>query len=74
MGLMDPSGKKRNVWQGKNSDSKAGKDFKFHYDDAAGTGQFVYVIGEEGYWRNHEVSDPPVREPSSESLLTKTRS
>jgi hypothetical protein len=33
----------------------------------AGTDQFVYVIAEEGYWRNHEVSaplpPPPVLEP-----------
>jgi hypothetical protein len=71
MGLNDPSGK-RNTWLGKTSDSKAGKRSKFHYDDEASTEQLVYVIGEEGYWRNHEVSSnqrpppPPPRNPRRE--------
>ena len=65
MGLYDPSGE-RNRWAGKTSDSKAGKEWKFHYDNDASTDQFVYVVGEEGYWRNHEVScDPPARPPAS---------
>lgn len=47
----------RGVWRGKTSESVAGKDFNFYYDSAAGSGQYVYVINEEGYFRDHEVSD-----------------
>lgn len=75
MGLIGPSGK-RNTWLGKNSDSKAGKRSKFHYDDEASADQFVYVIGEEGYWRNHEVSSdqpPPHHPPGTSGVREKSR-
>lgn len=30
--------------------------WKYSYDDTAGSGQFVYLINEEGIWTNHDVS------------------
>ncbi|KAM0321646.1 hypothetical protein ACHAQA_010002 [Verticillium albo-atrum] len=57
MGLKDqtdPARKKFNVWRGKTSDSRVGKDYKYHFDDEATTDSFVYVVGEDGYWKNHE--------------------
>ncbi|KAI1771426.1 pectin lyase-like protein [Hypoxylon cercidicola] len=49
-----PKGK---VWQAADSqslDPNTAEPFLFHYDDAAGAGQYVYVIGEEGIWVSHD--------------------
>ncbi|XXG95201.1 hypothetical protein Hte_001461 [Hypoxylon texense] len=49
-----PKGK---VWQAADSqslDPNTAEPFLFNYDSAAGSGQYVYVIRENGIWVNHD--------------------
>lgn len=58
MGLNAPDGQ-RNVWRRGNSDSidTASSEPIFHFDKDADSDQVVYVVSEEGYWRNHPVCE-----------------
>lgn len=51
-----PKGK---VWQTADSESlepNTAEPFLFNYDSTAGSGQYVYVIREDGIWVKHDVS------------------
>lgn len=51
-----PPGKRFRA-QGSDTTDPTEKEYRFHYDNAGGTGQFVYILNEEGYWPGHAVSD-----------------
>ncbi|KAK1974041.1 pectate lyase superfamily protein-domain-containing protein [Colletotrichum cereale] len=53
--LSQDSLPKGQTWRGQGSDSVDANNvnFRFHYDDAGGANQYVYVVGERGYWTAH---------------------
>lgn len=52
-----PKGK---IWPDSKLSLAGNNMLNFQYDDAAGSGQYVYLLNEEGIWSTHDVSIKPI--------------
>lgn len=59
----------RNIWGDRDSGTKLGPFPRFEFDNDMDTDQYVYVIGDRGYWRTHAVSHVPSATRSSDLTL-----